>query len=110
VVVSDSGKGILHTLRPSLTESALKRLSDTDLVVEIFRRGISRHGKSRGCGLKACADNAIRYKTQLDVRLADCRVHLVPARGTYQPNTAYCAEKLPLVWGTHLCFDFRLQN
>lgn len=110
VVVSDSGKGILHTLRPTLTDASLKRLSDTDLVVEIFRRGLSRHGKSRGCGLKACADNAIKYKTELDVRLAECRIHLTPARGTYRANTAFCAEKLPLIWGTHLCFDFRLEN
>lgn len=110
VVVSDSGKGILHTLRPSLTSASLKRLTDTDLVVEIFKRGISRHGKTRGCGLKASADNAIRYKTQLDVRLAECRVHLVPARGTYQANTAYCADQLPLIWGTHICFDFSLED
>lgn len=110
VVVSDSGKGILHTLRPTLSDPKLKRLSDVDLVVEIFRRGISRHGENRGCGLKASADNAIKYKTELDVRLAECRVHLTPARGTYQANTAYCHERLPLLWGTHLCFDFSLAN
>jgi hypothetical protein len=110
VVVSDSGKGILHTLRPTLTDAKLKRLSDTELVVEIFRQGISRHGKGRGCGLKASADSAIKYKTQLDVRLPDCTVHLRPARGIYEANTAYCQEGLALLWGTHLCFDFRLGN
>lgn len=108
VVVSDSGKGILHTLRPALSDPSLKRLSDADLVVEIFRSGISRHGKRRGCGLKASAEHAIKYKTELDIRLAECRIHLTPARGRYQANTAFCAEGLPLMWGTHLCFDFRL--
>ncbi len=110
VVVSDSGKGILHTLRPTLTDAKLQRLSDTELVVEIFRQGLSRHGNNRGCGLKASADSAIKYKTQLDVRLPNCVVHLIPARGTYEANTAYCRENMPLLWGTHLCFDFRLGN
>jgi len=110
VVVSDSGKGILHTLRPTLSDSRLLRLSDAELVVEIFRQGISRHGNTRGCGLKASADSAIKYKTVLDVRLPDCRVFLTPARGKYEANTAYCQEDLPLMWGTHLCFDFSLGN
>ena len=110
VVVSDSGKGILHTLRPALSDAKLKRLSDTDLVVESFQRGISCHGKGRGSGLIASSDSAIRYKTELDVRLANCRVRLTPARGKYEANMAYCQENLPLLWGTHLCFDFRLGN
>lgn len=108
VVVSDSGKGILDTLRPTIREPSIKALSDTGLIVEIFRRGLSRHGTSRGCGLKASADAAVNYKTALDVRLRNCRVHLVPSRGKYEPNTAFCSDGLPLLWGTHLCFDFRL--
>lgn len=110
VVVSDSGKGILDTLRPTIRDSSIKALSDTDLIVEIFRRGLSRHGTNRGCGLKASADAAVRYKTELDVRLRHCRVHLVPSRGKYESNTAFCSDGLPLLWGTHLCFDFRLDN
>jgi hypothetical protein len=110
VVVSDSGKGILGTLRPTLTDERLTHLGDTDLVVEIFRQGLSRHGSSRGCGLKTSADHAIRFKADLDVRLPNCNVHLTPSRGAYLPNTAHCREKLPLLWGTHLCFDFKLSQ
>jgi hypothetical protein len=63
VAVSDSGVGIMDTLRPSLrTEFArLAELSDMDLLVEIFRQGISRHGTDRGCGLKGCAGKAIKF-------------------------------------------------
>lgn len=110
VVVSDSGDGITNTLRPTLQEErpALTCLSDTDLVVETFRRGLSRHGPSRGCGLHESARQAIKYKAELDVRLARCRVHLIPSSNQYRRNTAYCSDRLPLIWGTHICFDFHL--
>ena len=110
VVVSDSGKGILDTLRPTIRDASVKNLGDTALIVEIFQRGLSRHGRARGCGLKASADAAVKYKTDLDVRLRNCCVHLVPSRGKYGPNTAFCSDDLPLLWGTHLCFDFRLAD
>ena len=110
VAVSDSGLGIMETLRPALrTENPrLAALSDIDLLVEIFRDGISRHGPDRGCGLKGSAAKAIKFNAELDVRLPNQRVLLTPARGIYQPNTAYCYQDLPLVWGTHVGFTFRL--
>jgi len=109
VAVSDSGLGIMETLRPSLSTEfpALVGLSDTDLLVEIFRQGLSRHGADRGCGLKGSAAKAIKFNGELDVRLPNQRVMLTPARGTYLPNTAYCYEGLPLVWGTHIAFSFQ---
>jgi hypothetical protein len=110
VAVSDSGLGIMNTLRPALkTEFPhLARLSDTDLLVEVFRQGISRHGADRGCGLKGSGAKAIKFKADLDVRLPNQRVLLSPARGEYRPNTAYCYDGLPLIWGTHIAFAFRL--
>lgn len=110
VAVSDSGLGIMETLRPALrTESPrLHGLSDTDLLVEIFRQGISRHGSDRGCGLKGCAGKAIKFNANLDVRLPRQRVLLTPAQGIYQPNTAHCYEGLPVMWGTHIAFGFGL--
>jgi hypothetical protein len=110
VAVSDSGLGIMDTLRPSLKTEfpQLAGLSDTDLLVEVFRQGISRHGADRGCGLKGSAAKAIKFEADLDVRLPNQRVLLTPARGTYEPNTAYCYEGLPLIWGTHIAFAFRL--
>ena len=110
VAVSDSGLGIMKTLRPSLQMESpkLAALSDTDLLVEVFRQGISRHGSDRGCGLKGCAAKAIKFNASLDVRLPNQRVLLQPARGTYEPIRAYCYEGLPLVWGTHIAFGLRL--
>lgn len=110
VAVSDSGIGIMDTLRPSLRTEfpRLAELSDTNLLVEIFRQGISRHGSDRGCGLKGCAGKAIKFNANLDVRLPQQRVLLAPAQGSYQPNTAHCYEDLPLMWGTHIAFTFGL--
>lgn len=110
VAVSDSGLGIMETLRPSLSAEfpKLAGLSDADLLVEVFRQGLSRHGPDRGCGLKGSAAKAIRFHATLDVRLPRQRVLLTPARGAYEANTAYCYEGLPLVWGTHIAFGFRL--
>lgn len=110
VAVSDSGLGMLQTLRPGLVAEAprLRNLSDIDLLVEVFKRGLSRHGAGRGCGLKGCADKAMKFKAELDVRLPQVRVLLVPEKNGYRPNTALCYSHLPLVWGTHICFTFRL--
>jgi hypothetical protein len=112
VAVSDSGLGIMATLRPSLSTEfpRLAELSDTNLLVEVFRQGLSRHGADRGCGLKGCAAKALKFEASLDVRLPNQRVHLTPARGAYSPNTAYCYEGLPLLWGTHIAFGFKLQG
>lgn len=111
VAVSDSGLGIMETLRPSLRVESprLHNLSDLDLLVEVFRQGISRHGADRGCGLKGCAAKAIKFDAQLDVRLPNQRVLLKPARGAYEPNRAYCYEGLPLLWGTHIAFALGLK-
>lgn len=110
VAVSDSGRGLLETLRPALKSEAsrLAELRDVDLLVEVFRRGISRHGPNRGCGLKGCADKAIKFRAELDVRLPQSRVLLVPSSNGYTPSTALCYTGLPLIWGTHLCFTFKL--
>lgn len=108
VAVSDSGRGIMETLRPSLRTQfpKLEKLSDTDLLVEVFRQGLSRHGSDRGCGLRGCAAKAIKFNALLDVRMPTQRVLLNPARGTYEPNRAYCYEGLPFIWGTHIAFSF----
>lgn len=110
VAVSDSGLGIMETLRPSLHSEfpKLVGLSDVDLLVETFRQGLSRHGGDRGCGLKGSAAKAMKFNAELDVRLPSQRVLLTPAKGAYQANTALCYDRLPLLWGTHIGFNFRL--
>jgi hypothetical protein len=110
VAVSDSGLGIMRTLRPSLhgASARLVGLSDLELLIEVFREGLSRHGADRGCGLKGSAAKAMKFKADLDVRLPNQRVLLTPARGGYSANTAHCSDRLPLLWGTHIGFCFRL--
>ena len=113
VAVSDSGLGIMQTLRPTLATEfpKLVGLSDTQLLVEVFRQGISRHGRDRGCGLKGSAAKAVKFSADLDVRLPHQRVLLRPAaRGTYEAHTAYCYEGLPLIRGTHIAFAFKLAS
>lgn len=113
VSVSDSGLGILETLRPTLRteEPKLSRLGDIDLMVEVLRRGISRYGKKdkkRGLGLKGSAGHALKYRAKLDIRLPQSRVLLVPSSDGYRPNMAYCYDQLPVLLGTHVCFEFHL--
>ena len=84
-------------------------LTDAELLVEMFRRGLSRHPDAKhGLGLRDCADKAVRFQAELDVRLARQNVLLKPSRGTYQLATAYCAAGLPLLRGTHIAFTFGL--
>jgi hypothetical protein len=111
VAVSDSGLGIMETLRPALCQESptLFRLTDLKLLVEIFRQGISRHGLDRGCGLKGSAAKAMKYNADLDIRLPQIRVLLTPRQGNYQPSTN-CYDNLPLIWGTHICFNFKLDS
>lgn len=110
VAVSDSGLGVFQTLRPALEkeDQALAALPDADLFIEVIRQGISRHGKGRGNGIKGSANEALKYRAQLDVRLPQSRIVLVPSHTGYKPDMAYCYGDLPLIWGTHLSFEFNL--
>lgn len=112
VAVSDSGLGIMETLRPALKTEfpKLVGLSDVELLVEVIQQGLSRHGSDRGCGLKGSAAKALKFTADLDVRLPTNRVLLTPATGVYRANTANCYEGLPLVWGTHISFAFPLNT
>lgn len=109
VAVSDSGLGIMQTLRPALEREspAHARLSDMQLLAEVFRQGLSRHGEDRGCGLKGSAVKAMKYQADLDVRLPNLRVLLGPSTAGYRLNLHDCYDNLPLLWGTHICFTFR---
>lgn len=111
VVVSDSGDGLLETLRPQLPRK-YKKATDIDLIIEAFENGLSRYGKKsgRGCGLMTCAQKAIQYHGVLEVRLATSRVNLVPSNNSYTPNTAYCYDDLLPIQGTHISFDFSLDS
>lgn len=108
VVVSDNGLGLFTTLRPSLG-TALAKLSDTVLLLEIFRKGgISRQGFGYGNGLHSSASKAIKYNATLDIRLATSRMELSPSKQGY--TIAKCHENLPLMSGTHFSFTFPLDK
>jgi len=107
VIVSDSGKGMLETLRPKLPKK-YKDATDTEIVIDAFEKGLSRHGRrsGRGCGLTTCARKAKQFHGKLQVRLAKTRVNLVPSDDVYAHDTAYCYDKLLPIKGTHISFDF----
>jgi hypothetical protein len=110
VAVSDSGLGIIETLRPSLQSEFphLVNLTDMELLVEVFRQGLSRHGADYGCGLKGSATKGAKFNARLDVRLPNQRVLLVPVQNAYQPDIEQCSDTLPLIWGTHIVSHFQL--
>ncbi|MBX9948748.1 MAG: hypothetical protein K2Y39_06285 [Candidatus Obscuribacterales bacterium] len=110
VIVSDSGDGLLQTLRPALQKesSTYASLSDVDLLVAAFTAGVSRFGSIRGMGLKTSAETALKYNADLHVRLPRCQVHLIPARAGY--GVAHFQDGLPLMWGTHISFDFNIDH
>lgn len=112
LAVSDSGIGIMNSLRPALEArgSHLIGLNDVALLVEVFRQGISRiDDHKHGLGLRQSAAAAIKFQADLDIRLPRQRVLLKPADGRYHAeNTAYTQDALPLLNGTHISFTLRL--
>jgi hypothetical protein len=111
IAVSDSGIGIIDSLRPALIAKAepAASLSDVELLIEMFKRGISRlDDQDRGNGLMASAAHAIRFQADLDIRLPRQRTFLKPANNQYAHNMAYSTAGLPLLWGTHLSFALKL--
>lgn len=112
VAVSDSGYGLLDTLRPSLQTHYPKLVGcpDTELLVEVLRNGVSRHGRTRGSGLKATAERAMKFKATVDVRLPVSHIRLVPSRFGYELGRATVHDTAPLIWGTHIAIDFRIDQ
>lgn len=111
VAVSDSGYGLSRTIRDSVP-GKFNKLTEADLMVKVFREGLSRlgHGTGRGGGLRRSAVIAIQYGATLHVRLPSAIVRLVPAGREYDKNVAHCRDNAPLLWGTHINFEFRLTH
>lgn len=113
VAVSDSGRGLLETIRPSLHNSPYDGLSKTDLIVRMLNDGLSRLKKEhpeRGAGLCRCAGHALKYRAELMLRLPTSSLRIVPDRQSPQAydGTAFCQEHLPFICGTHFAFRFQL--
>lgn len=112
ISVSDSGKGLIETLRPALPEHypEFQHYSESELLVEMFRRGLSRYGDRQGSGLKTTALHALKFQSSMTVRLPSCQIKLEPTASGEYAATAEMMSGLPLIWGTHISFDFRLDD
>jgi anti-sigma regulatory factor (Ser/Thr protein kinase) len=110
VVVSDSGIGLLETLRPKLFTQTTTRLTDVELIRALFRGNLAWNRERRGMGLGGCASNALKYKGSVGIRLARCSVHLKPSHGSYETANVQYQQDLVLIKGTHICFSFPLDT
>lgn len=119
-VFSDSGLGILGTLRPVLEERYPKLSkefpegdvqSDIGLLKKVLERGrISgaddEEYTGRGLGLKLSADQAAKFDATVCVRQENFEVTLKYRNGVlYKFSYRSNLKKLK---GTHICFDFYL--
>lgn len=109
VSVSDSGLGLLRTLRQGLGQTRTATLSDAGLLLKVVSEGVSRFGGGNGCGICTSAQKALAFETTLDFRLYDSSLHLEPKLGTGFA-VANHREGLSPMWGTHIAFEFRLDN
>lgn len=114
VAVSDSGKGLIYTLRPSIAKHYPKyiNLPDSEVILKVFTEGLSKDGVDKGCGLKACARHALKFNASLDLGLPNAHFHLYPTRrGIYgYSGRASIQDSYIHINGTHITFDFRLDN
>lgn len=110
VAVSDSGLGIMQTLRPGLKAHfpLLAAKSDADLLVEMVTSGVSRYGPDNGCGIRQCARNALALRAAMEIRMPMSRAVFSPSADKRYLGIATFDDQLPLIWGTHVSLDFRL--
>jgi hypothetical protein len=121
VVVSDSGLGILQTLKPQLglhypdLYSKLdfsKKETDIILLQKVFTEGhLSQFGsdpdgEARGLGLKKSQDYAARYNADITIRQHTLELKLVFKNG--QLSETHPKYDLAIINGTQVCFDFYL--
>ncbi|MEH6472222.1 MAG: ATP-binding protein [Halopseudomonas sp.] len=115
-VISDSGMGVVSTLRSTLEEhypDLYRRFpddgieSDIGLVLEVFSKGsITRHGKKsgRGLGFRSTREQASKFDADLSIRLNTFNIKLVYRDGELAKPAV--TKDLTKIVGTHICFDF----
>ncbi len=120
-VISDSGAGIVETLRPILLTNyaelgqRLKNLgcdADAHLIRELFEHGkISRLAQSedaRGLGLHRSGQAASKFNAKVSIRQAKFEVTIRYKKGKIDQFTPMM--NMPRFEGTHICFDFELDK
>lgn len=112
VIVSDSGDGLISTLRPSISTHYPKYsdFSDSEIIIKVFSEGLSKDGVEMGCGLKVCALHTLKFNAKLTVRLPRSCFYLSPLNGRYSIAKATCIDSRPQILGTHIIFDFALDK
>ncbi|MBO2634960.1 ATP-binding protein [Shewanella algae] len=119
-IFSDSGRGIIGTIRPVLKSRypllhkkyPLKgKDSDVNLLKEVLEfGGVSgaqdADFKGRGLGLKVSARNAAKFDATICVRQETFELTLKYRQGALHDCTS--RTKLQKILGTHICFDFYL--
>jgi hypothetical protein len=110
VSVSDSGLGLMETLRPALKTHfpALEKAGDATLLIEMVSNGISRFGRDNGCGINLCARKALSLNASMEIRMPRSRVVFTRAGDQRYLGIVSYNEGLPLVWGTHICLNFQV--
>lgn len=111
-VISDSGLGIVETLKPALQEHypvIYKNLKsgdfDIQLVINLLTKGgISRFGAGRGLGFKSSREQTIKFDAKLSVRQKNFSVCIEYKDG--EIDNVRKKINLQPIYGTHLCFDF----
>jgi len=117
-IISDSGLGIATTLRTTLQKehpqlyaqfSVETVENDIALVQKAFTTGeVSRFGEGRGLGFKSSREHASKEKVIIVIRQPTFSLALEYSKG----QLINVSEKLGLVpiTGTHICFDFYVDN
>ena len=119
-VFSDSGKGIIGTLRPVLKERYPQLYSkypehtansNVFLLEEVLREGgvsgaNDENFSGRGLGLKLSAKQAAKFDATVCVRQETFELTLEYRDGRFY-DFNYCTD-LKKLMGTHICFDFYL--
>lgn len=119
-VVSDSGRGIVGTLRPNLAthypELAARYDFSDPMASVLLLKEVLEYGRitqtgcpdetSRGLGLKRSQEYAVNYNANISIRQDTFELSLFYTDGELVDWTH--SVDMPLLRGTHVCFDFIL--
>lgn len=117
-IISDSGLGIATTLRTTLQNehpklyaqfSGVTIENDIALVQKAFTSGeVSRFGKGRGLGFKSSREHASKERVIIVIRQLTFSLVLEYSKGQLI-NVSEERGLVPIM-GTHICFDFYVDN